>query len=324
MILARARHLDALTQAVSHVEAAAGHLDPVHPALELFAEKGFSATRMDDVAARAGLSKAGVYLYFKDKTALLKALVEEMAGANVAVARGIVEAHQGPVSPLIATILAFLGGQVRHTRFPELIKIVISESRAHPEVGQLYLESVVGQGLPLFAVCGLLAYVVQWVVFVPSFIAHTAHYFDLTGSITYLSLTLLALFAGNSDPRALVIGERHDAAEGLQRGAHIGRVLGNEKGTPVQPVAGDDAAVAVQHAAARRREEAGGEAVFLGDCSLENERLEFRPRCVDGRRPTGRAAADDDDVRQADPAPHGPGQRQALDGRPPSPSGRRR
>lgn len=119
-------------------------------ALELFAEKGFSATRMEDVAARAGLSKAGVYLYFTDKTALLKALVNELAGANVSVARGIVEAHQGPVSPLIATILAFLAGQVRHTRFPELIKIVIAESRAHPEVGQLYLDTVVHQGLPLF------------------------------------------------------------------------------------------------------------------------------------------------------------------------------
>jgi AcrR family transcriptional regulator len=119
-------------------------------ALELFAEKGFSATRMDDVAARAGLSKAGVYLYFKDKTSLLKALVEEMAGANVAVARGIVEAHQGPVSPLIATILAFLASQLRHTRFAELVKIVISESRAHPDVGRLYLDRVIGQGLPLF------------------------------------------------------------------------------------------------------------------------------------------------------------------------------
>ena len=119
-------------------------------ALELFAEKGFSATRMEDVAARAGLSKAGVYLYFKDKTALLKALVNEMAGANIGVARGIVEGHQGPVSPLIATILAFIARQMRHTRFPELIKIVISESRAHPDVGQLYLDSVVRQGLPLF------------------------------------------------------------------------------------------------------------------------------------------------------------------------------
>lgn len=119
-------------------------------ALELFAEKGFSATRMEDVAARAGLSKAGVYLYFNDKTALLEALVNEMAGANISVARGVIEAHQGPVSPLIATILAFLAGQLRHTRFPELIKIVIAESRAHPDIGRLYLDSVVRQGLPLF------------------------------------------------------------------------------------------------------------------------------------------------------------------------------
>ena len=119
-------------------------------ALDLFAEKGFSATRMDDVAARAGLSKAAIYLYFKDKMALLTALVNEMAGANISVARGIVESHEGPVAPLVATILVFLGRQLRDTRFPELVKIIISESRAHPDVGRLYLDSVVTQGLPLF------------------------------------------------------------------------------------------------------------------------------------------------------------------------------
>jgi len=119
-------------------------------ALDLFAEKGFSATRMEDVAARAGLSKAGVYLYFEDKMALLKALVTEMAGANISVARGIVEQHEGPVAPLLATIFTFLARQLRDTRFPELIKVVISESRAHPDVGRLYLDSVIAQGLPLF------------------------------------------------------------------------------------------------------------------------------------------------------------------------------
>lgn len=119
-------------------------------ALELFAERGFSATRMEDVAKRAGLSKAGVYLYFEDKMALLKALVTEMAGANISVARGIVEQHEGPVAPLLTTIFTFLARQLRDTRFPELIKVVISESRAHPDVGQLYLDSVIAQGLPLF------------------------------------------------------------------------------------------------------------------------------------------------------------------------------
>ncbi len=119
-------------------------------ALDLFAEKGFSATRMEDVARRAGISKAGVYLYFKDKMSLLQALVNEMAGANVSVARGIAEQHQGPVGPLLSTILTFMARQLRDTRFPELLKVVISESRAHPDIGRLYLDSVIRQGLPLF------------------------------------------------------------------------------------------------------------------------------------------------------------------------------
>lgn len=119
-------------------------------ALDLFAEKGFSATRMEDVASRAGLSKAAIYLYFKDKMALLQALVNEMAGANLATARHIAESHQGPAAPLIAQVMLFMATQLRATRFPELMKIIISESRAHPDIGRLYLDNVIGQGLPVF------------------------------------------------------------------------------------------------------------------------------------------------------------------------------
>lgn len=119
-------------------------------ALDLFAEKGFSATRMEDVAARAGLSKAAIYLYFKDKMALLQALVNEMAAANIELARATVARHEGPVSPLIRTIMAFMAGRLTTTRFPELLKVVISESRAHPDIGRLYLDSVISRGLPLF------------------------------------------------------------------------------------------------------------------------------------------------------------------------------
>lgn len=119
-------------------------------ALALFAEKGFTATRMEDVAARAGLSKAAIYLYFDDKMALLRALVRETVGANLAVAGTLVDGHEGPVGPLLRQILTFMAGQIRHTRLPELVKIVISESRAHPEIGRLYLDNVIRNGLPLF------------------------------------------------------------------------------------------------------------------------------------------------------------------------------
>jgi AcrR family transcriptional regulator len=119
-------------------------------ALDLFAEKGYAATRMEDVAARAGLSKAAIYLYFKDKTSLLKALVQDMAGANLAAAASLAEKHNGPVGPLLRQALMFMAGKLATTRFPELMKIVISESRAHPEVGKFYLDDVIGKGLPLF------------------------------------------------------------------------------------------------------------------------------------------------------------------------------
>ncbi len=61
-------------------------------------------------------------------------------------------------------------------------------------------------GLPLFGTCVLFAYVVNWLIYVPSFLAHTEHYFDLTGSLTYLSVIALALFFGPADPRAILIG----------------------------------------------------------------------------------------------------------------------
>ena len=46
-------------------------------ALELFVEKGFAATRLEDVASRAGVSKGTLYLYFENKDALFKAVVQE-------------------------------------------------------------------------------------------------------------------------------------------------------------------------------------------------------------------------------------------------------
>ena len=62
-------------------------------------------------------------------------------------------------------------------------------------------------GLPLFALCGILAFAINWVVFVPSYLFQTERFFDLTGSVTYLSLVLTALVVhGEPDARALLLG----------------------------------------------------------------------------------------------------------------------
>lgn len=59
----------------------------------------------------------------------------------------------------------------------------------------------------VFAVCGLLAYLINWAVFVPSNLAKTEHYFDLTGSATYISVVVVALaLSDDLDARAVIVG----------------------------------------------------------------------------------------------------------------------
>ncbi len=61
--------------------------------------------------------------------------------------------------------------------------------------------------IAVFAVCGLVAYALNWVVFVPSNLAKTEHYFDLTGSITYLTVVAVALLLSDDlDARAVIVG----------------------------------------------------------------------------------------------------------------------
>jgi len=59
--------------------------------------------------------------------------------------------------------------------------------------------------MPVFALCALLAYVINWVVFIPSNQKKTEHYFDLTGSATYLTVTVVALLlSADLDARAVI------------------------------------------------------------------------------------------------------------------------
>ncbi|MGB0407883.1 MAG: DUF1295 domain-containing protein, partial [Pseudomonadales bacterium] len=61
-------------------------------------------------------------------------------------------------------------------------------------------------GYPLFALAALWAFSLNWIIFVPSFLAHTEHYFDATGSLTYLTLAVGTLWlTGASDPRVLLL-----------------------------------------------------------------------------------------------------------------------
>jgi steroid 5-alpha reductase family enzyme len=62
-------------------------------------------------------------------------------------------------------------------------------------------------GIPVFGLCAFLAFAINWIAFVPAYVFQTERYFDLTGSITYLSLVVVSLvLRGDADPRALLLG----------------------------------------------------------------------------------------------------------------------
>jgi AcrR family transcriptional regulator len=121
----------------------------IDAALALFVEKGFAATRLDDVALRAGLSKAAIYLYFEDKTALFQGVVHQAVAANLGTVEAMLKAHRGPVAELLPRILEFMAGRIDQSPIAAVAKLVISESRAFPEIGRFYLKEVIGRGLPL-------------------------------------------------------------------------------------------------------------------------------------------------------------------------------
>jgi AcrR family transcriptional regulator len=119
-------------------------------ALDCFAERGFAATRLEDVAARAGVTKGTAYLYFKNKEELFKAVVSGYLVPTIEQLEAAARAP-GPVSELLRTVAGMFVEKVYSTRFSALPKLVISEASNFPELARFYLDEVVGRGRRLLA-----------------------------------------------------------------------------------------------------------------------------------------------------------------------------
>ena len=121
----------------------------VEAALEVFAEKGFSAARIDDVAARAGISKGTLYLYFASKEELFKAVVRQALLPNLARVERMLAAHPGTAAERIATVIGQIGALLQSTRIGVIPKLVIAEAGNFPELARFYHEEVIRRGLGL-------------------------------------------------------------------------------------------------------------------------------------------------------------------------------
>jgi TetR/AcrR family transcriptional regulator len=112
-------------------------------ALELFVERGFAATRAEDVAARAGVSKGTLYLYYPSKEELLKEVIRANVVNQIAEGEEIIRRFEGSTPELLTLVLRMWWDRIGETRASGIIKLMTSEVRNFPEVAQFYVDEVI-------------------------------------------------------------------------------------------------------------------------------------------------------------------------------------
>ncbi|PKO37304.1 MAG: TetR family transcriptional regulator [Betaproteobacteria bacterium HGW-Betaproteobacteria-6] len=120
-------------------------------ALDLFVEKGFAATRLEDVAARAGVSKGTLYLYYENKDALFKAVIQEGIVPVIAENEAILAKHSGSSFELLERLLENWWTKIGQTAFAGIPKLMVAEARNFPELAGFYYENVISRGRALVA-----------------------------------------------------------------------------------------------------------------------------------------------------------------------------
>ena len=112
-------------------------------ALDLFVEKGFAATRSEEVAARAGVSKGTLFLYFASKEELLKAAVRENISGRFAEWEQEFESFEGSTADMVRYCMKVWWQRIGSTRASGITKLIISEARNFPDIAAFYQQEVV-------------------------------------------------------------------------------------------------------------------------------------------------------------------------------------
>lgn len=116
-------------------------------ALEEFSARGFAATRLDDVARRAGVAKGTIYLYFSDKEDLFQELVRAMLSPVV----GRLEAApivDLPARMLVEAIIDVFIREIFGTRRKDVIRLIITEGQRFPKLAEIYYHEVIERVAP--------------------------------------------------------------------------------------------------------------------------------------------------------------------------------
>lgn len=120
-------------------------------ALDLFVEKGYAATRVEEVATLAGVSKGTLFLYFSSKEELFKAVVREHISGRFSQWGEEIEQFEGSSHEMLRDCLNSWWEHVGATKASGIPKLMMSEARNFPELATFYQQEVIRPGSALIA-----------------------------------------------------------------------------------------------------------------------------------------------------------------------------
>src|SRR5690349_22871571 len=107
-------------------------------ALDVFADRGFAATKLEDVARKAGVTKGTIYLYFENKEALFKALVRQTIVPVIAQGEALAQSFTGSARELFEQLIREYFRLVGDTALASIPRLMIAESQNFPELARFY------------------------------------------------------------------------------------------------------------------------------------------------------------------------------------------
>jgi len=114
-------------------------------AFEVFATHGFEAARLDEVARRAGVAKGTIYLYFRDKEELFRAVVRTLVQRKIA---AIPETVQGTGEQMLRELISRMYGLVvTNDKVRAIVRLLIAEGGRFPQLSEIYHREVIGPGM---------------------------------------------------------------------------------------------------------------------------------------------------------------------------------
>lgn len=123
----------------------------IQAALEVFADRGFAATKLEDVARKAGVTKGTIYLYFANKEALFKALIRETIVPVIAQGEALAQRFTGSARELFEKLVREYWRLVGETSLVNIPKLMMAEAGNFPQLARFYYEEVVTRGHRLMA-----------------------------------------------------------------------------------------------------------------------------------------------------------------------------